>query len=63
MSRLLGFVSKSVNRVFGRNNEQKEEEFKKNIQIEEADHGFGLVSYRNIPNEKVSDKTPKVIPK
>ena len=63
MSRVLGFVSKSLNRVLGRNNEPKEEEFKKNIQIKEASHGYGVVVNDNIPNDQVSPQRSKVIPK
>ena len=76
MSRLLRFVSKSETRIsrrdnecrfeteiLRRNNEPKKEEFKKNIQTKEADFGFTEVFFHNIPNEQVSDKMAKVIPK
>ena len=94
MSRLIGFVRKNVDTVFGfgigrstewhewnettglgrkreerervvlgRNNELKKEVIKKNIQTKEADFGFTEVFFHNIPNEQVSDKMAKVIPK
>ena len=51
MSRVLGFIGKSVNIVFGRNKQKKEEEYKKNIQFIPAGN-----SYLNV----VDHSKPKV---
>ena len=40
MSRLIGLVGKSVNRIFGRSKEPKEEELNKNIQFIPAGNNY-----------------------